>query len=430
MLSIFLGLLFAGFASGIPVAFAFIGVNLLAISIWGGGVEALAVPVFSALSMLTTFTLVPVPLFILMGEVLFHSGVVRLIIDSLDIWIGRLPGRLSLVAVSAGTLFGALSGSALGIVAVLGETLVPEMRRAGYSKEMSFGPIMGSGGLAMIIPPTALGVLLGALAEVSIARLLIACIVPGLLLAASYATYVGVRARLQPQLAPPYMEKPASLKERVLSLRHILPTGFIIFLVTGVIFLGMATPSEAAALGALGAFILAAAYRKLTPKVVWKALVGTVRVTVMIFMIVVGSVAFSEFLAYSGSTEGLIMLATKLPVSPLVVLIAMQIVLIILGMFIDEISMMMVSIPIYMPIINAFGFDPIWFCILVLINFEIGLLSPPFGLSLFIIKGMVPDATMGEIISSAIPFCLCDMLVMALIIAFPAIALWLPRLMA
>lgn len=429
VLSIFLGLLLFGFATGLPVAFVFITINLFALYLWGGGVEALAVLVHSSFGALVSFTLVPIPLFILMGDVLGHSGIIRLLLGAFELWMGRIPGRLSVIVVAAGALFGALSGSALGIAGMMARTIVPEMRRGGYSTEMTLGPVMGGSMLALIIPPTAIGIVLAAVAKISVAQFLMALFVPGLLTAACYVVYVVIRAKLQPQLAPAYVPEQISYKERAKSLYHILPVGFLIFLVTGVIFFGMATPSEAAALGALGSFIVATVYRRLTWETVKKSLIGTVQLTSSVLMIFIGSAAFSQLLALTGGTAGLVNLATRLTEYPLFVLVATQLILLILGMFIDQISMIMISIPIYMPIITVLGFDPVWFCVMVLVNLGIGLMSPPFGLILFVIKAGVPDVSIREIWAAAIPFCICTLVALGLIMAFPILAQWLPGLM-
>ncbi len=250
---------------GLPVAFSFTLVNLVAVFIlWHGeiGLEQLIVNIFSSVA---TFTLLPLPLFIIMGEVMLHSGVVPRMIDALDKWLGRLPGRLSILSVLSGTLIATVTGVSMASVAMLGSALVPEMERRGYKKPMMLGPILGSGGLAMMIPPSLLAVLCGVIAKISIGKLLIAIIIPGLLLAALYIAYIVIRCYLQPSIAPPYTVSPVPpLTDKIADVvRYVLPLGFIVFLVVGVIFLGIASPTEAAALGALGTFILAAAYKKL-----------------------------------------------------------------------------------------------------------------------------------------------------------------------
>jgi len=379
----------------------------------------------------TTFVLLPVPLFILMGEVLFHSGMGLHAIDVLDKWMGSLPGRLGLLAVGSGTLFSTMSGSSMATTAMLGTILVPEMEKRGYKKPMSLGPVMGGGGLAMIIPPSALGVLLASLARISVGKLLISGIIPGLILAFFYAAYIITRCRLQPSVAPSYKITPIPLaKKAVLTIRYVLPLGLLIFLVIGVIFMGLATPSEAAALGAIGSLFLAAVYRGLNWEVVKKSVLGAIRITVMMFMIMTGATAFSQILGFSGASRGLLGAVAGFPVTPILLVIMMQVIVLFMGCFMEQASMLMITLPIYMPVIHLLAYDPVWFGILLLINMEVGMTSPPFGLSLFVMKGVAPpDTTMGDIYRAILPFIGFHLVVMALIMAFPILALWLPGLM-
>lgn len=418
-------------ASGLPIAFSFGLVNLMGVFLFWGGESGLEQIILSVFESVTSFTLLSIPLFILMGEVLFHSGVAPYMMKTLDLWIGRIPGRLSFLAVGSGTLFATLSGSSLAATGMLGAVLVPEMEERNYKKEMIFGPIMAGGGLAIIIPPSALAVLLGALGEMSVGRLLIAIIVPGLLLALILAVYIIVRCSLQPSLAPPYKMPPTSLSKKLSdTARYVLPVGFIIFLVVGLIFLGIATPSEAAATGAFGTFILTAAYGKLNWQTVKKAVTGTIHLTVMIFMILVGSKAFSQILAFSGASRGMVEFATSFSLSPFFILIAMQVVLLVLGMIMDAISIMMVTVPIFMPIVNGLGFDPVWFAVVFLLNLEVAGISPPFGMLLFVMKGVAPPATtMMDIYSSVVPILICKIIALVLLLAAPGLCLWLPSLM-
>jgi len=417
--------------TGLPVAFCFMLVGLVGAVFFWGGDAGLRQFISGLLSSVASFRFLAIPLFIIMGEVMFQSGVVPLMIGALDKWIGRLPGRLGLLAVGGGTIFSTLTGTSLASVAVLGSTLVPEMEERGYKKPMSLGPILGSGGLAVMIPPSGLAVFIAAVAEASIGRMLIAIIVPGLIMAALYAMYIIGRCHLQPYLAPPYEITPTSLSEKVVDAAlHILPIGLIIFMVVGVIFVGIATPSEAAATGAIGAFILAAAYRSLNWEKIKKTFAGTLEVTIMLFMIVAGATAFSQILASSGASRSLAEFAAGLPLPPIVIVIIMQVVLLFLGMFMSVAGIIMITLPIFVPIICVLGFDPVWFGVTFLLNMEMAMTSPPVGMGLFVMKGVAPsDTTMGDIYRAALPFLYCDLVVMILLLAFPAIALWLPGLM-
>jgi len=431
ILSLILGAFIVLMLMGLPVAFAFMLVNLMGAAFFWGGETGLLSLIGSIRDSVSSFILLPVCLFVLMGEVLFHSGIAPEMLEVLNKWLGRLPGRLSLLAVGGGTLFAALSGSSMGSIAILGSVLVPEMEKHGYKKPMTLGPILGSGGLAIMIPPTALGVLLAALAQISVGKLLIAIIIPGLVMAVLYASYIIVRCLLQPSIAPAYEITPTPLLEKLRDTgKYVLPAGFIIFLVTGVIFLGIATPTEAAASGAIGTFILAACYRRLNWQMLKKSVGSALQISVMMLIIIAGAKAFSQILAFSGASKGLIAFVLSVPLTPILIIIAMQIILLFMGTFMEIFSIMMITIPIFMPIITALGFDPLWFGVIMLLNMEMATTSPPFGLSLFVMKGVAPpDTTMGDIYKGALPFLGCDVIAIALMLAFPILVLWLPSMM-
>ena len=416
--------------TGMPVALCFMLINLAGMYVFFGGSLGLEQLITSIYSSLNTFILLPVPLFVLMGEVMFHSGIAPVLIETLDKWIGRIPGRLSLLAVAVGTLFSTLTGTSLASVAMLGSSMVPEMEKRGYKKSMSLGPILGSGGLAMMIPPSALAVLCGAIAEISIGKILIAIILPGLLMAVVYALYIIVRCLLHPDLAPAYDVDPTPVREKVIgTMKYVLPQGLVVFLVVGVIFLGVATPSEAAATGAFGTFLIAIIYKRLTWEVIIKAVKGTLSVTGMMFLIIAGAMAFSQILGFSGASAGLSEMATGLDMPPIVIVMIMQVVILFMGGFMDVVSIMMIVLPIFVPLVRAYGFNPVWFAVLFLLNIEMAGTSPPFGMSLFVMKGVAPkDTTMSDIYLAALPFLGCDLIVMILLFIFPSLALWLPSL--
>jgi tripartite ATP-independent transporter DctM subunit len=431
ILLLILGGLLIVMATGLPVAFCFMFINIIGVTIlWGGakGLQQLSLSMWESVS---TFSLLPIPMFVLMGELMFLTGMGYRMLDAINKWLGRLPGRLALLSVATASLFSVMSGSTTGTTAMLGSLLVPEMERRGYKKPISIGSVMGSGGLAMLIPPSALAILLASLAGISIAKLLIAGIVPGLIIACFYSIYIVGRCYLQPSIAPPYEVEPISLKEKAIAtVKYALPLGIVIFLVLGLIFLGVATPSEAAALGALGTLIIAFFYGGLTWEVFSKALTGTMKITVMILIIITGSKAFSQILAYTGATRSLVTFMLDLPLAPVLLIIVTQLILLFMGTFMSAVPMMMITLPIFMPLVDALGFNSVWFGLLFLINIEMGQTTPPFGLLLFVMKGVAPaGTTMGDIYKAGIPFLICDLVTMGLITAFPIIALWLPNIM-
>lgn len=427
ILIIIIGGLLLLLATGLPVAFSFLVLNLIGGYIFWGGTSGFAQLVDSVYSSVTMFALLPVPLFVIMGEVLLHSGLAFKSVDIVDKWLGRVPGRLGLVAIGSATLFSCLSGSSMGTTAMLGRVLVPEMQRRGYKPPITIGSCM-SGGLAMIIPPSALAVILAAIARVSVGKVLIGGFVPGLILAAMYVIYIVGRCYLQPSLAPAYEPAHISFGEKVRnSFIYLLPMGSIIFLVLGLIVLGIATPTESSAIGALGTFVLAAIFRKFDYELVKKSVTGTMGITLMMFMILTGSIAFSQLLAFSGATSGLIEFTSSLSVHPMLLIIIMQLVVLVLGTFMEQVSIMLITIPIFMPIVNSLGFNGIWFSLVLLINLEIAMKTPPFGFLLFVMRSVAPkEITMADILKATFPFILIDIIGMGLIMAFPSLALWLP----
>ncbi|MCF8094663.1 MAG: TRAP transporter large permease subunit [Desulfobacteraceae bacterium] len=418
-------------AMGLPIAFAFFLINFIGAYIVMGGIDGVSQAVQQIFSSLTTFSIAPVPLFVLMGELLLHTGIAQTTLNVLDKFIGKIPGRLSLSVISGGALFSTLTGSTIANTAMLGEIMVPEMRHRGYKDAMILGPIVGVGGLAMLIPPSTLAIVYASLAQISVAKVLMGGALPGLMLALLYAAYVLLRCRLNPDIAPAYDISHISWSEKLNDLAKYLAPLIVIFLmVLGVIFLGIATPSEAAATGVIGAMILAAAYRRLNLEVLKQSLRGTLHITVMIFMIIAASKTYSAILAFSGATTELVGFVANMDVNRYLVLIGMMLIILILGTFMEQVSMMMITIPIYMPVINTLGFDPIWFAILMLLNLEMAMSTPPFGILLFVMKGSMPgDTKMINIIAAAFPFLICDLIVLIILIIFPKIVMLIPSIM-
>ncbi len=430
-----MSLLFGGMVllllTGIPIAFAFLIVNMVAAYFLLGGVPGLIGVVTGVFTSITTFTLLPVPFFILMGELIFHSGLGLDAVNVLDKWLGKLRGRLSILAIIMGVIIGALSGSTIATCALLGTILLPDMLKRGYSKNMSLGPLMGVGTVDALIPPNALTVVLASLATIDVGQLLIAGILPGIIMSGLYLVYVIAWAHIKPKEAPIYDVPHIPIKEKVLAtVQYLLPLGFIIFMVIGLIFLGVATPTEAAATGTLGSFILALLYRRLKWEVFKKSVLGTIKVTTMIFMIIIVSSTYGEILAFTGSASGMTSYITSLPVPPLAIVVGMLIVVIILGFFMETVAIMMITIPIYMAVVNALGLNPIWFGVLMLIALETGLITPPFGVTLFVMKGVAPpDVTMGDIWKAIIPYVIIDILCIVIVLTAPSIATIVPNLM-
>jgi tripartite ATP-independent transporter DctM subunit len=429
-------LLFGGLVAvmglGLPVAFAFLVLNVVGAMVFLGGEAGLVQLARNAVQSITSFSLTPIPFFVL-GEVLFHTGVALKAIDAFALIIRRLPARLSIIAIVAGTVFSAISGSTIATTALLGSLMLPTMLARGYDPRMAMGPIMGIGGVDMLIPPSALTVLLGSLAGISIAGLLIGGIVPGLILSAMYVAYIIARATIDPALAPDErVEEGTRGAARWLPfVTHVVPLVLIFGLVIGAMTGGFATPTEAAAIGAAGTIAAAAIYRGLTFANLMKALTGTVAVSGIILFIIVGATTFSQVLSFSGVVNGLVGLVTGLGLSVNAVVIAMLLILLFLGCFVDQVSMMLITLPFFMPLAQRYDIDPIWFGVLFLICMQLGLLTPPFGLLLFTMKGVAPPAiTMHQIYMAAMPYVVMSLVILVLIFFFPVIATWLPAVLS
>jgi tripartite ATP-independent transporter DctM subunit len=416
---------------GMPVALSFITINILGAWLFLGGEPGLAQIVRNSVVSVMSFSLTPIPLFILMGEILFHTGLAVNVIDGIERLIRQVPGRLAVIAVVAGTVFSAISGSTIATTAMLGSLMLPVMLARGYHPTMAAGPIMAIGAVDMLIPPSALTVLLGSLSGISISKLLIGGVVPGLMLSVAFVGYIVVRVRLSPTLAPPTPVEPRSGWQnwRLLVL-YVIPLVSIFIVVVGAMSAGFATPTESAALGALATMALAAAYRVMTLDALMKSLRGTVAISGMILFIILGATTFSQILSFSGATEGLVSAILGQGLSTLAVVALMMSILVFLGIFIDQVSMMLITLPVFMPLVSKLGVDPIWFGVLFLICMQLGLLLPPHGLLLMTMRGVAPpQVTFTHIFQAVVPYVVMSLILLALLMLMPGIATWLPNLL-
>ncbi|UTW14172.1 TRAP transporter large permease [Marinobacterium rhizophilum] len=432
-LTVLLGTLFGLMLIGMPVAFAFLGVNLLGAWLFMGGEAGIGQLVRNSVGSVTSFSLTPIPLFVMMGEVLFHSGLAYRAISSIERLIARVPGQLSIVSVLGGTLFAALSGSTIANTAMMGSSLLPEMLKRGYHPTVAMGPIMAVGGIAMLIPPSALAVMLGSLAGVSISGLLIGGIVPGLLMAGGFLGFVIVRSCLHDKSRDTETadENRETRWERWWPfLRDVVPLLGIFVAVVGSMLAGWASPTESAAIGALAAVLATLAYGVLTKAKLVRALIETARISVIILFVLVASTAFSQQLSFSGATGGLLSLIAEYEMSAFWLVVGMLAVILIMGCVIDQVSMMMITLPFFMPLAAAAGIDPIWLGVMMLIAMELGLLTPPFGLLLMVMQSVAPPSIrLTQIYASAVPFLLIELLVLGCILLMPWLATGLPNLM-
>jgi tripartite ATP-independent transporter DctM subunit len=415
---------------GLPVAFAFLAINLLGAAIFLGGDAGMMQLARNSVQSVTSFALTPIPLFILMGEVLFHTGLAVKVIDGVERLIRDVPGRLAVIAVVAGTVFSAISGSTIATTAMLGSLMLPVMLARGYHPTIAAGPIMAIGAVDMLIPPSALTVLLGSLSGISISKLLVGGIVPGLILSVIFVAYIVLRVKLTPSLAPRSEFREFHGWRRLQPFfQYVLPLVSIFVIVVGAMIAGWATPTECAALGAFATIVLALLYRCLTVKNLIQSLRGTAGISGMILFIIVGATTFSQILSFSGASNGLAQMITSLGLPPLAVIAGMMMLLIFLGVFVEQVSMMMITLPIFMPVVQQMNVDLVWFGVMFLICMQLGLLMPPHGLLLMTMKGVAPpEVTMMHIFRAVMPFLLISLVVLAFVFFVPAIATWLPSL--
>ena len=416
---------------GMPVAFSFMAINIVGAILFLGGDAGLNQMLRNSAAAVINFSLTPIPLFVLMGEILFHTGLALKVIDGIERLVRQVPGRLAVVAVVAGTVFSAISGSTIATTAMLGSLMLPVMLSRGYHPVMATGPIMAIGAVDMLIPPSALTVLLGSLSGISISKLLIGGVVPGLMLSVAFVAYIIVRARANPALAPAtVIAKTSGWARYELLVLYVLPLVSIFVVVIGAMSGGIATPTESAALGALATMALAMAYRTLSFDALLKSLRGTVGISAMILFIILGATTFSQILSFSGATEGLVSSILGGGLTPFAILAGMMLLLIFLGIFVDQVSMMLITLPVFMPIVQRLGIDLIWFGVLYLICMQLGLLLPPHGLLLMTMKGVAPkEVTMAHIFRAVVPYVAMSLVLLVIIIVFPAIATWLPNLL-
>ncbi len=427
VLSIGLTLLLALFLTGMPIFLAFLAMIVTGVMVMMGP-AGFGMVVNSLYTTGSNLTLGTVSLFILLGEVLFRSGTVQVLMKSLDTIIGGIRGRHYVLSVSLATVLGALSGSAMAVGAMMSRALLPIMLDRKYDTKLSIGTILGGACLAPIIPPSILAIIVATLANISVASLLIAGVLPGLLLAFLFLVYSLVRVWMNPELAPEQdMKDEVTARELLTAASGILPFSLIIFLVIGLILLGIATPSEAAATGVLGGIITAAIYRKLSFRMLYISFGEAAVLSAIILVIIASAVMFTQLLAFTGATSAVTTLVTELDVNPWLLLFLMLLLPFVLCMFIDGVGLMLILIPIYLPIVSSLGWDPIWFWLIFLLTMTVGAITPPFGVVLFAVKGGAPSIKMTVVFSAAWPFVWLTVLAIFLLAIFPSIVTFLPN---
>lgn len=428
-LSCIFGLLLVLLGSGLPIFAGFLLVNVVGAMVLMGP-PAIGLFVNSMLDTASSEALVAVPLYMLLGELLFRTGGVEILYNALNRLIGAIRGRMYVVAIALSSCLGAISGSAMASVAMLGRFVYPTMIQRGCDRQLSIGMILAGATLDPIIPPSVLAVILATIAGISIADFLIAGIGPGILLAIAFASYAVVRTALNPALdaRPAPDEGERGWRPAVHAAVQIIPFLLVIFLVLGLIMLGIAQPTEAAAVGIVGALVLSLVYRTFSLRMVYRACYGAAITTATVLIIIACAKLYSQLLAFTGATGGLIELVSALGVNRWLIFAAMMMSTWIICMFIDELAVMLIAVPVFTPVIAHLGFDPVWFWMMFLINFTLGGITPPIGYTNFVFKSVAPPGTsMGEIMRAAWPIVFIAMGCLVLMCVFPQIVTWLPE---
>jgi C4-dicarboxylate transporter DctM subunit len=427
LLSLILFCLLLLIFAGVPIAFS-LGALSLTLVLFLLGTDKLMLVATTAFGQINNFALAAIPLFIFMAEIILHSGVSTDAFDMLSKWTGRLPGGLAVASQLTCTLFASVSGASTATAAAVGRIAVPEMIGRGYEKRLSCGSIAAGGALGALIPPSIYMIIYGTLVEESIGQLFIGGVVPGLMLSGMFILYIIIRCAFNPALAP--RVEGITWGERWRSLYKVWAILFLALAMLLSIYLGIATPAEIAGVGCFLALVIGFAYRRLTWQAIKGAFLSTCRITCFIGWVLVAASLFGFVLSYLQLPQQLSQWLVDQSASPYLVIVGINIILIFLGCIMDPAGILLVTIPIFVPIIKALGFDPVWFGVMFVVNTELAQITPPLGLNLYIIKGIAPpDVSLKDILIGAAPFMILDTIGLILVILFPAIILWLPSTM-
>ena len=412
---------------GVPIALAMAATGAVGLWVLEGPGPALAHTLLIPWAEGRSFVLVTIPLFVLMGQLVFHTGLATDLYDGVRTWIGKVPGGMAITSVIACGGFGAVTGSSIATVATMGAIVMPEMRRYKYHPRLATGSLAASGTLGILIPPSLIFIFYGVMTETSIGALFMAGIIPGILTAAMFSTIIFVRCIVTPSLGPP--GPGATWAERWASTLGLLPILTLFFLVIGGIYGGIFTPTEAAGVGCTGVLVAAGLRRRLTANAMSKALEETALVSAMIFAIIVGGYLVARFLAVTGITEDLVALLVGMELGRVSFLLLLVLIYLVLGAMLDVFGMLVLTIPFVMPVVGELGIDPIWFGVFAVMMAELALVTPPIVPTVFVMRRTAPEVPMGDIFMGVLPFVAGELVVISLVIAFPEIALWLPQQM-
>ncbi len=416
--------------TGLPIAFVLGGLSLIiAVTLWNP--QSVIVLVLQIFDTMKSEALLGIPLYILMAALLSRSGVIEKLYRAMELWFGRLRGGLAVGTVVICVIMAAMTGVVGAAVTAMGMLALPEMLKRRYSPELATGTICAAGTLGILIPPSILTIVYAVTAQVSIGKMLIAGIVPGIMLAMLYILYILAVAWLKPGAAPLREDyEPAPWRERIAALSSLVLPSFIIVMILGSIFFGIATPTEAAAVGVLGAAIAAAFEKRLNFETLRASALDTVKATAMILWITIGAKAYVAIFTGLGGADAMLQFIKGLDVAPYVILAVMMLILIFLGTVLDEIGIILLTVPVFIPIVKFLGFDEIWFGVLYAITIQMGYISPPFGYTLFYMKGTLPPGmSMGVVYRGILPFFILQLIGLLLAMALPGLMTILPTLM-
>lgn len=418
--------------TGLPLAFVLGGLSLvLSFFLWG--TNSMLLVAVQTWGVMSSYFLVAVPLYVFMANILQRSGIIEDMFEVMQIWFGPLRGGLAIGTIVICTIMAAMTGIVGAAVATMGILSLPAMLNRRYDKRIALGSICAGGTLGILIPPSVITIVYAVTAGVSIGKMFMGGILPGLLLSSLFIAYIGIRCWLQPEMGPALSKEERASHDfmaKLVALRGILLPILLFIGVLGSIYAGIATPTEAAGIGSLGAIICALIYRKLTWTNFRESVFETAKITAMILWITIGARCFISVFSAVGGDELIREFITGIAVNRWLIIIFIQILLVILGLFLDEIGIILLCVPIFLPIIKELGFDPVWFGILFLINAQMDYITPPFGYTLFYLKGVAPEGvSMGDIYRAVIPFVIIQAIGLALCMIFPQIILLLPNMM-
>ena len=415
---------------GLPIAFSIGSIAMLfCLFLWGP--EALYQIASAAWGTGNDWLFVCIPLFIYMGTILQESGIAEDLYEMMYRWMGRVRGGLAIGTIIVCTVFAAMAGVSGAACVTMGVVALPAMLSRNYDKGIALGSIAAGGALGILIPPSLMMILYGSMTGVSIGKLFAGGILPGIMLAIIFIAYIVLKSLINPKIGPPLpINERVSFKEKIISLKAVFLPLLIILLVLGGIYLGMATPTEAAGFGAFGALLSTIIHRRLTWKAFERATIQAFRLNGMVMWIVIGATCYRSVYAAMGGQEFIQELLTSIPMGNYAILIGIQFIIFLMGMFLDPAGLVMIATPIFVPVIQAAGIDLLWFGILFVMNLEMSYLTPPLGMNLFYLRGVAPaDVTMGDIYKSVVPFVVLQAIGLVVIIMFPVLATWLPSLL-